>query len=148
MVFPWISFLKEGGKKRLSDIEYLAIKEFDGKLRNAKGANRTTTGDLATLTANSGKDMYLAVAKASCDFSGNGSATLVLKVNGTIEGTWRVETMTNATLENPHYEFALKGVKVAATQIIKLEVTVADVDLAISGELVCFEETTGESPQI
>ena len=48
--------------KTLSDIEFLAKKEFDGKLRTAEG-NVTAAGDIATLTANSGKDMYLATAK-------------------------------------------------------------------------------------
>ena len=50
MVFPWIPFGKGG--KRLSDIEYLSIKEFDGKLTTAEGTV-SATGDVASITAGS-----------------------------------------------------------------------------------------------
>jgi len=46
----------------LSDIEFLSIKESEGKVRSDEGI-RTSAGTLATLTANIGKDMYIATAK-------------------------------------------------------------------------------------
>ena len=58
MVFPWIPFGK-GGKK-LSDIEFLSIKEFDGKLvTNVSEQLDGGTGNAAALTASGGKDLYL-----------------------------------------------------------------------------------------
>ena len=60
----------------MSDIMFLAKKEFDGKLRQNDGT-RTTAGDLATLTATTGKDMYLAYAKVNIfDNASNFSITL------------------------------------------------------------------------
>ena len=147
MVFPWIPFLS-GGKKRLSDIEFLAIKEFDGKLKQSDGSI-FATGDVATITASSGKDMYLARAKITISSTSTAgtSSTVVLKVNGTVVGTTvaRLDDTSNGTYV---YEFASSGLKVAATEIIKIEVTIYGTNQTISGELICFEETTGESPQI
>jgi len=92
MVFPWISFLQER-KKRLSDIEYLAIKEFGGKLVKNEGF-LSATGTLATLTAASGKDMYIARAKVVFYKNTAGSTVSIAdKVELQINGT-AVETAT------------------------------------------------------
>ncbi len=153
MVGPWLNSLWER-KKSLSDIEYLSIKDFGGKLvKNV--ANRATTGDLGTLTASGGKDMYLAKAHVSGWQSGNGfkkDATIVLKINGVIVETAYFSasgTTTGAGAGGTHsqnYEFTV-GYKVVATQIIKLEVTVLD-GYQLSGTVECFEENTGVSPAI
>jgi len=157
MVFPWISFLQER-KKRLSDIEYLAIKEFDGKLRTTEGT-LSVTGDLATLTANSGKDMYLAKAKVNCRLENTnaGSEIAVIELKAGVSGsevvkaTWACQlnagTGGEGTSETS-YEFVVSGIKVAASQIIKLEVITLDTLIEANGELVVFEETTGESPAV
>ena len=142
-------------KKTLSDIEFLAKKEFDGKLRTAEGT-LTATGDLATITANSGKDMYLAKTKVSVrqTTSDRNSRTVIveLKVNAVIKSTWscdlNAQSTTIGATSSIGYEFVLSGVKVAATQIIKLEVITIDADMEVNGELVVFEETTGETPVI
>ena len=57
MVFPWIAFLKES-KKRLSDLEFLAIKEYDGKLIHLISSEFTGNGDQITYTPASGKTFY------------------------------------------------------------------------------------------
>ncbi len=141
-------------KKTLSDIEFLAKKEFDGKLRTAKGT-LSATGDLATITANSGKDMYLAKAKVSArieDTAKNRTVIVELKVNGVIKATWACDLSAQFTTigatSSIGYEFVMSGIKVAATQIIKLEVVTLDASVEVNGELVVFEETTGESPVI
>ncbi len=143
-MFPWIVFLKER-KKRLSDIEYLAIKEFGGKLVQNDNS-RTTTGDLATLTAASGKDMYLVAAKINMQESGAGEGilTVQLKINAVVIEEWQGEIPSTDTKD---YEFISKGFKVAATQTIKLEVT-AITGANVEGQLICFEETTGDSPAV
>ena len=150
MVFPWIQFL--GAKKRLSDIEYLAIKEFDGKLRSAEGF-LSATGDLATLTATAGKDMYIARAKVVF-FVNTGSAAgsvgdeVVLKINDVIVETAKFSFGTNAGGTTFEYEFKNVGQNVAATQIIKLEVITLDASTDVEGFIECFEETTGDSPAV
>jgi len=154
MVFPWIPFLISG-KKRLSDIEFLAIKDFDGKLRQDDGVV-TTSGDVATLTATAGKDMYLAKAAITTSFTvgsaGTKTLNVELKLNGvTVETYTREYGSTGAQQGDSadNYEFINIGQKVAATQIIKLEVTGNTGSLFnTTGTIVCFEETTGESPQI
>ena len=154
MIFPWISFLQER-KKRLSDIEYLAKKEFDGKLKKSEGF-LSVAGDLATLTASSGKDMYIARAKVTFFVNTSTGAPIVvadevvLKINGVIveTGKYSLRISTDAGVAAFSYEFKNIGHKVAATQIIKLEVITLDTETDVEGFIECFEETTGESPQI
>ena len=153
MVGPWIHALF-GRKKRLSDIEYLAIKEFGGKIKTDEGF-LSAAGDLATLTASAGKDMYLASAKVTFFANTVASAAaiadeVVLKLNGTVIETTKV-TWDNATdggILSFAYEFKNIGRKVTTSQIIKLEVITLDGDTDVEGFIECFEETTGESPQV
>jgi len=150
MVGPWIhSLWKRAG--RLSDIEYLAIKEFDGKISSNEG-RLSVTGDLATLTAASGKDMYLAKAKVNCIYSGSGtSGTLIeLSINGTVIESFIFDgsVLAGTTPQPTNYDFINMGRKVAATQVIKLEVISIGTGDEIEGTILCFEETTGDSPAI
>ena len=150
-MFPWLVFLKRSGKK-LSNIEYLAIKEFGGKLvKNAGTKLDGTTGDLATLTASAGKDMYLAKAHAHVRLDAASGLILFevqLKVNGAVEDDWIGSAAVSS--EGPtiyHYDFNI-GYKVAATEIIKLEVITSDADLDFSGSIQCIEEDTNASPAV
>ena len=161
MVFPWIPFLKERAGGKLSDIEFLAVKDFDGKLVKNEGV-KSATGDLATLTASSGKDMYVARAKVSFTpssigtGSGEGNAIVKLKINGTVVETARYSWSARSTSTSnfgaanfaEDYEFKNIGHKVAATQIIKLEVVTLTGNTNAEGFVECFEETTGETPQV
>lgn len=136
---------------------FLAKKDFDGKLRQNDSASKTTTGDLATLTANSGKDMYL--GKAYCniradDINSNSDpvAVVELSINGTVVETYSNSSETS-TSANDHgstsgsHEFIHIGHKVATTEIIKLEV-ISVTNCKIDGAIVCFEEATGATPVI
>lgn len=152
---PWLVFLKESGKKRLSDIEYLSIKEFGGKRVDADAetaiTNTSTETDIVTVTASSGKDMYLAGAKMKS------TGTVVTTTNVTYRlfaNGVELEKVT-FTGEGPNSEqsfnFLTKGVKVAATQIIKLTGQNSDATattVTYFGKLILFEETTGESPAV
>ena len=141
-------------KGKLSDIEFLAIKEFGGKIVKNEGT-ASAAGDLATLTANSGKDMYIARAKCvfhqQANISSLQTAEVVLKINGTV-----VETATSAKSGQTtsqgetdiYYEFKNIGHKVAATEIIKLEVISTGAGIDEEGFIECFEVATGDSPQI
>ncbi len=145
----WKAF-RPGGRK-LSDIEYLSIKEFDGKLVQNDGVLTGATGDLCTLTASSGKDMYLASASLWFSYasaSGSSSPDFVLYVNGV-----EIERAEPNSIGAPHrdlnlVEFKSKGFKVAAGQIIKIAAETDMGDVNASGELICFEETTGDTPAV
>ena len=151
MVGPWLfSLWKRGG--RLSDIEYLSIKDFDGKLRQNDGT-QSATGDVATLTANSGKDMYLASAHFNVISNTVNmviTATVVLKINGVIVDTWKTSGVSPVTLQARFGEYIFPvGFKVTTGQIIKIECTAnGGNDADIIGEIQCFEEATGASPAI
>jgi len=154
MIGPWIHALWRRGRK-LSDIEYLSIKEFEGKIRTATG-QLAATGTLATLTATAGKDMYLAGAKISCKWNQAAGGALQriavdLTINGTIVETGLMDTVFGSGIfHSENYEFVCKGLKVAATQIIKLELSEmgGGSDGEVAGNLIVFEETTGDSPAI
>ena len=155
MVFPFITFTGiKGGRRRLSDIEFLSIKEFGNKLRYVKGTERSSTGTLATITANTGKDMYLARAQitfaVNTILSGSTNNQVDLYVNGTIiesaEHSHRGTSNEGATYALV-YEFKNIGHKVTAGQIIKLEVASAS-SVTVNGFIECFEETAGSSPKI
>ena len=147
MVGPWIHALF-GRRKRLSDIEFLAIKEFDGKLVENEGF-LSAAGDLATLTASAGKDMYLAEAKLSVSIDAASvleQSIISLVVNGIVRETYE-STMQSLGTSSDNYEFAVKGVKVSSGQIIKLEADFVDATtLQIEAVMVLFEENEGASP--
>jgi len=154
-MFPWLVFLKRAGK-RLSDIEYLAIKEFDSKLVTNTGQQADGgTGNAAILTASGGKDLYLARAKviARIDVVSNiilGEVTLV--ANSVIKDRWEFSahhsTQVAGSILTLEHEFAVQGIKVAATQTIVIDVVSSDADYDITGTLVGFEEDTGASPAV
>ena len=152
MVLPWIAFLPALialGFDDMGDIIDLCIKEFEGKLReNEKALATDTTGTLATLTANTGKDMYLAYAKINIAGSTtNNNCKIELQVNGVVKDTFDTETPSgNYGPGTTVYEFAV-GFKVTTGQVIKLECTVND-SCRIESVIQCFEEDTLDSPQI
>jgi len=149
----WLTILQKGG--RLSDIEFLAIKEFGNKARSNEGSV-SAVGDIVSLTATAGKDMYLARAKVivSVNVSSAGvhSAAIELKANGVIKETARpvVRSTSNTTggsTSSVVYEFGWIG-KVAAGQIIKLEFITETGEVNVDGFLEVFEEDTGTTPQV
>jgi len=140
---------------RLSDIEFLMIKEFDGKLRKNEGTI-SVTGTLATLTAATGKDLYLARAKVSIRMLSTSVAAncvIELQVNGVVVETFIflvAEASGSAgwvAVVDDHYEFKNIGHKVDAAQVIRLEVTVES-NCVIEGTIECVEEDDGVSPAI
>lgn len=163
MVAPWITFVKKAAeKKRLSDIEFLAIKEFGGKIVTNDGSATGATGNAAILTASSGKDMYLAkamimVTANSLTLSKQGIVTVVLNVDTAPKETVKIAIKFGDTTvaagrgggaQAISHQFNVQGLKVAATKIIKIEVTVAATDIDVFGSLVCFEEPTGGDPAV
>ncbi len=138
----------------MSDIEFLAIKEFDGKRVDADGTvsiGTTVETDVVTVTAGGGNDMYLGEASFHADVT-NGVATSDLTARLYANGV-EIETKiwrNLATGSNIELKFITKGEKVATGQIIKITIQASSGTMTITnfGKLVLFEETTGESPQI
>lgn len=88
---PWITFLKER-RKRLSDVEFMSIKQFEGKILKGEGS-LGATGTLTSVTPASGKTFYLAEAKAEFD-----SVTIA-----TATQRARVELQNNAIIVDELY---------------------------------------------
>lgn len=134
------------------DISFMVGKSFEGKLVSAEGF-LSAAGDLATLTASTGKDMYIARAKITVfnnDQAGNSLVDeVVLKINGTIVETAKGSVSYAANLFVPQwtYEFKNMGHTVAATEIIKIEVIALDATSDVEGFIECFEEDTGADPR-
>jgi len=130
------------------DLSFLARKEFESALFTVEGG-RSATGDLVTRTAPVGKDMYLASAKISVSLdeaSVIDRLVVTLNVNGTVIETYEATLHSNGT-SSDNYEFAVKGVKVLAGEIIKLEVTAIDTaTIQIEGIMVLFDVDTGVDP--
>lgn len=143
------AFIQRKGK--LSDIEFLAIKEFGSKrvdVDDQSTVATTTETDLATQTANTGRDMYLGGASVSTINNAAGTMTVEhrLYINGTAVQENTQLVATNAKMSTV---FLTKGLKVAATQIIKITVkNSASNSSNCESELILWEEATGESPQV
>jgi len=60
----------------------------------------------------------------------------------------RFNTSGGGALTSKSYKFENIGHKVAATQVIKLEVITLDTQVDVERFIECWEETTGETPVI
>ncbi len=158
MVGPWIHALWKRGK-RLSDIEYLAVKEFGGKLKHNEGAlAAATTGTLATLTVTNGQDGYLAQAQiavhSSTGVAGSYKAELQAEQsNGvfTIVDTFVIQRSSTNAVTQATYQFRNIGHKIVGdgnTLVFRIEVITAGAGLSAEGNISAFEETTGDSPAL
>lgn len=128
---------------------------FDGRLKQNEGF-KNATGDLTTLTAGAGKDLYIVSAKVQWGVETTNTSLsdaldnlCELKLNGTVFESSRFghriqlrETMP-AVFDS---HFKNMGHKVAATQVIKLEVIAINVDILIEGFIECIEVPTGLNP--
>ena len=150
--FPSILTLESGVAEHvlMSDILFMSVKEHAGKKVQADGM-ASTVANICTLTASTGKDLYLAEAQINCKSTGVGgttNVTVVLKANGIVIETFSVNLAGQSTSEGEYskiYTFAEKGEKVTATQSFTLDIT-SVTDVTVSGHLLGFQETTGESP--
>lgn len=136
------------------DMKYILQAEFDGRLKSDEGF-LSATGDLATLTAESGKDLFLTAATVVffTNTTPNVSTAdeVVLKINGTIVETAKYSSAVSSGsgiggLAAFRYEFKNIGHKVAATQIIKLEVITISSVVDVEGFVQAIEVPTGENP--
>ena len=131
------------------DTAFLAKKEFDGKIRSDNRELVNVAGDLASLTANIGKDMYLARAQITSRIDTTVAASAVPNIELSLNGVV-IETTAGIVLNIASttiiYEFKNIGQKVAAGQIIKLELLTTDLDLRVTGFIECWEEDTGADP--
>ena len=154
-LYAFTDISQVGSFATLSDIMFLAKKEYDNKLVESQGGlPGGVTGDLAILTASAGKDLYIGIARVnvSLDSPGDGSGTgrIELKVNGITIAGWNFTLIVTPgeggnTMDS--YEFPI-GFKVTASQTIKIECTVAGTDVLTEGQLVGWQESSGIDPSI
>ncbi len=156
-----VSILQKMASEDMGNILDLAIKEFEGKVRSDEGLLIESQSDLATLTANVGKDMYLASAKVAfynlTESQASFGAQVALSINGVVieRITYSSSSQDSGTggfnsggVLSMVYEFKNIGRKVLTGEIIKLAVTNGVADIAMVGFIECWEEDTGVSPQI
>lgn len=137
-----------GSSGGVGDIGFLAVKQFDNKLRTVEGT-LTGTGTLVTITANPSRDMYIAGASLTWIKnigSGTSNVEVELRINGIAVETY----VARATAADPGgfhpYHFNQRGLMVAAGDTISLEVIALGTSSQIEGNLLVWEEDTGESP--
>lgn len=152
-MFPWLVYLDDQPSEDDDLSKIILQAEFDGRLKSDEGF-LSAAGDLATLTAASGKDLYLTNAKISI-FINTDAVTeavaneVVLKVNGTIVETSSSsigQTGSGGGTSYVIYNFENLFHKVAATQVLKLEVITLDAQTDVEGFIQAIEVPTGENP--
>jgi len=151
VIYP--SNLTVGGVEKhvlMSDILFMSVKEHAAKKVSATGTASTVT-NVCTLTASSGKDLYLASAQftAKSTSSGVGAAVVVvLKLNGSTVETHDIKLAGTSDSEgefNKTIKFNHKGDKVTTTQTITIDIT-SVTTVTVNGQIEGFEEDTGVSP--
>jgi len=159
---PNILFQVGAKGRKLSDIEFLSIKEFGTDGTDSKRVDvdnqqlsrlaTTVEADLATQTASGGKDMYIAkgyfVTARTAGVTFN--ITVRLYLNGVVIETFKLE---NPVLDEEFaFTFKTTSRKVTTGQIIKItvqnSVSAAATRSDTSGGLLLWEEDTNASPQI
>lgn len=128
---------------------------FDGRLKSNEKF-LSVTGDLAKLTASSGKDLY--IVKAKITYFANATSPIstadnevVLKINGSIVETTNHSVVISTSgggggMATSVYKFENMGFKVIATEIIKLEVISINTKIDIEGFIQAIEVPTGQNP--
>jgi len=141
--------------KSSSDVSFLMKKEFAGDLVSNEGFI-SATGDLCTLTAAAGKDLYIARAKLvwsinSTDLQEAPAQQAELKINGVIVETCTVTiqmTGSGGGLSTASYEFKNMGLKVAPTEIIKIEIIAIHAAVDVEGFISAVQVDTGVDPTL
>ena len=159
----WLSEIR--GKRKLSDIEYLSIKEFDSKLFTEISATFTTTGVKITRTIASGKSFYIAkasiipIVNTVASTSGlsvvNRRCTVDVKYDGTVIDTLGYDfeydgaNSNRAAMGNAfNLESQIIGKKLDGDAVKKVELDATSVSGTYKVRLIGFEETTADTPAV
>jgi len=155
--------------RTLSDIEFLSIKEFDGKLFHEISPSFTTTGVKITRAIPNGKTFYLAKSTLISDVLGN----IALNITSTtVQRRYCFIDIKfdGVVVDQLYYNFASQGVvasdpggmaqsdhkfnsSVIGKSFVGNGIKVLEVEvISVLGTYVCglegFEEDTGTSPKI
>ena len=164
MVFPCVTFTGIRGRRRLSDFEFLSIKEFGGKLIHELSAVFSTDADQVTYTVPNGKTFYHLKSKlypSGSNISAGTTASRGVNVQLTLNGT--VKDVLTFTQASAHATGGNGGAGSAAatgefeTNLVESMVGdgVKQIKLTSTGtsgsyrvSLMGIIETTGTSPKI
>ena len=149
--FPTIISLSLGDDDDMSNI--IAQASFNGRLKSDSAAS-STTGDLCTLTAAAGKDLYLSAAKIIFFLNNQGTgyaSVATLQVNGTnVESSYASATALDGNAAAGDmtiiYEFKNLWHKVTPGQTLKINVATLDAQIDVSGMIQAVEVPTTENP--
>lgn len=148
--FDWVA----GGGGVSGDLAFLSKKEFDGNIVRGEGT-LSVVGDLVSITAAVGKDLYSAKSKMvmymiGAEVSFGVKISVELLINAVLVETGKISqignTATAAGVQSANYQFVSMGQKAAPTEIIKLEAVVVSSNHDVTGSLVCFIVDTGTDP--
>lgn len=126
---------------------------FDGRLKSNEGF-LSAVGDLATLTAAAGKDLYLVAAKMiffpnTIVFQGT-TQQAVVKADTVIKEKVKASIIRHTSAASGNmtntYEFKNLFHKVTPTQVLKIEVITLDTTIDAEGFIEAIEVPTGENP--
>jgi hypothetical protein len=163
MVFPFITFTGiKGGRTRLSDFEFLSIKEFGGKLIHELSAEFTTDADQVTYTVPSGKTFYHLKSKlypvTDVVIAGNSlrRSDVELTFDGTVKDALTFNHVSSHTDFNDGGggsgntgQFETNIVESMAGDGVKqIKLTSTDTTGTYRVSLMGIIETTGSSPKI
>ena len=164
MVFPFITFTGiKGGRTRLSDFEFLSIKEYGGKLIHELSAEFTGNADQVTYTVPSGKTFYKLKSKlypVTSVITGGVSTTRSADVELTFDGTvkdiltyyqldWTSTSSVGGASASNTGQFETNIVESMAGDGVKqIKLTSTSTSGTYRVSLMGIIETTGTSPKI
>ncbi len=167
MVFPFITFTGiKGGRTRLSDFEFLSIKEFGGKLIHELSAEFTTDADQVTYTVPSGKTFYhlksklypvTDVFKTSAPNGGTRRTDVELTFDGTVKDiiTYSHSASVDTSIDRSYGNAGSTGQfetnlieSMAGDGVKQIKLTSTDTTGTYRVSLMGIIETTGSSPKI
>lgn len=130
-------------KEKLSDIEYMSKKQFDGKLLQADG-NRTTSGVIASITPATGKTFYVAGGSCSTRMSGTQQGRCQLRNDTVVIEEWEGSASAIPTW----FAFQTKGVSLVGNGVKTFDMNHSSIigSPSISAMLYGFIENDADSP--
>lgn len=140
----------------MGDIIDMAIKANDGKATYEVGevVNSASTGTIASITASSTKDLYLAGASASILNTPTTANRVIYRVellkNTTTIDVWSFDAEDNTVTINKsrHHPFNIKGAKVTTSETFRVVMAAAGGSYDAYAMIYGWQEDTGVSPQI
>ena len=151
MIGPWIHALFERGR-RVSDIEFMSVKQFEGKLKKAEGS-ATGTGTIVSITPATGKTFYLAGAHVQQVATGAVAAYswhAELKNDTTVVDNVGAQGSATTTLTALPQIFQLKGDSLVgnSSKTYSINIQANSDSLQLEAMIYGYEEDDADDPRL